>query len=54
MNQITFALRLIHHHRHKLTRQQVKTLCGQAKAGDPHGALKGLAALVERGREKDG
>ena len=32
--------------RHKLTRQQYKTLRGQVLAGDPAGAMKGLEKLL--------
>lgn len=54
MNRIDYALKTIGRHRDKLTRQQVKTLCGQAKAGNTEAALKGLARLLERGRGADG
>lgn len=39
---------------HHLTRQQFKTLMGQAKAGDPDAAMKGLNKILEKEREKNG
>lgn len=50
MVSVEAALRAIKKHRDKLTRQQIKTLCGQAKAGNTAAALKGLDRLLERGR----
>lgn len=43
--------RLKHEHKHRrLTRQQYRTLCGQALAGDTVGAEKGLRKILLRGR----
>lgn len=36
-------------HRERLTKQQYKTICGQAMAGDIVGANKGLIKLLSRG-----
>ena len=49
MSRIDYALKIIGRHRDKLTRQQIKTLCGQAKAGNTAAALRGLDKLLERG-----
>ena len=54
MTRIDYALKVIGKHRDKLTRQQVKTLCGQAKAGNTEAALKGLARLLEKGEQAVG
>ena len=35
--------------RHKLTKQQYKTLKGQIIAGDSDGAMRGLVAILMRG-----
>ena len=48
---IAQALRLIGQHRNELTRQQVRTLCGQAIAGDVSGAIKGLYKIIENKRK---
>lgn len=50
MTRIDYAMKTIGKHRDKLTRQQVKTLCGQAKAGNPDAALKGLDKLLTKER----
>lgn len=42
------AMELIKAHRDKLTRQQLRTLKGQCKAGDIDGALKGLHRILKR------
>lgn len=34
---------------HRLTRQQRRTIKGQAKAGDVKGAMKGLKRILKRG-----
>lgn len=34
--------------RGELTRQQARTIMGQAKHGDPEGAMRGLQRLYER------
>ena len=39
---------IIKEYRHLLTRQQVKTLNGQIKAGNEEGALKGLTKILKR------
>ena len=48
MSRIDYALKVIGKHRDKLTRQQIKTLCGQAKAGNPDAALRGLDKLLAK------
>lgn len=48
------ALRTIEQHRRQLTRQQFRTLMGQAKAGNPDAALRGLDKILKRGQEKNG
>ena len=48
------ALRTIEAHRRQLTRQQFRTLMGQAKAGNPDAALRGLDKIIKRGAEKNG
>ena len=42
------AYHLLRLSRKKLTRQQHKTLCGQIRAGDVTGAVKGLEKLLKR------
>ena len=42
------ALEVIKAHKNKLTRQQLRTLKGQCKAGDIDGALKGLNRILGR------
>ena len=49
MGRIDYALKIIGKHRLELTRQQVKTLCGQAKAGNTTAALKWLEKLLSKG-----
>lgn len=49
MSRIDYALKIIGKHRLELTRQQLKTLCGQAKAGNTAAALRGLEKLLARG-----
>ena len=47
MNEVNAgALIRLKHARHKLTRQQYKTLQGQVYAGDPDGAMRGLRKLL--------
>lgn len=48
MGTIDQALRTIDQHRRHLTRQQFRTLWGQAKAGNPDAALRGLAKILKR------
>lgn len=45
------AFHLLRLSRKKLTRQQHKTLCGQVRAGDIAGAMKGLEKLLKRNLE---
>lgn len=40
------AMEVIKAHKDKLTRQQLRTLKGQCKAGDIDGALKGLHKIL--------
>ncbi len=40
-------LRLLRNHRRTLTRQQIKTIRGQALAGDVEGAAKGLSKILK-------
>ena len=42
------AYRTIREYRDKLTRQQVKTLVGQIKAGQADAAMNGLAKILDR------
>lgn len=43
-----WAERYIMQYRHILTRQQLKTLIGQVKAGDPDGAIRGLNTIKQK------
>lgn len=43
---ISETIRAIKHYHSSLTRQQFSTLCGQAKAGNPEAALRGLHRLL--------
>lgn len=54
MRNNEWALRTIEQHRRQLTRQQFKTLMGQAKAGDPDAAMKGLQRLLLRRTGNEG
>ena len=47
------ALLLLKKHRHLLTRQQIQTIKGQALAGDPSGAMRGLRKLLEQKRHNE-
>ena len=47
--EINNALSLLKIYRVRLTDQQYKTLRGQALAGDPDGAIKGLKTLLRKG-----
>ena len=40
--------KLLKQYRHLLTRQQIKTINGQDKAGDEEGALKGLEKILRK------
>jgi len=44
--RIIAVLRIIRAHSKSLTRQQIKTLRGQALSGDVDGAMKGLAKIL--------
>jgi hypothetical protein len=48
MNQIEATLNTLLRHKKRLTKQQFRTLWGQAKAGDPDAAMKGLEKLMAR------
>lgn len=41
-----FVYDLLSRHRDRLTRQQMKTLRGQIKAGDTEGAMQGLSKIL--------
>ena len=45
---MTVALIKIRRNKHKLTRQQIRTLKGQVFSGDIEGAMKGLNKLIAR------
>ena len=49
---ITVALMEIRQHRHRLTRQQIRTIKGQVLSGDIEGAMRGLNKLI--GGERNG
>lgn len=42
------AMQLIKAHQDKLTRQQLRTLKGQCRAGDIDGAIRGLYRILGR------
>ena len=46
--RIIAVLRIIRAHCESLTRQQIKTLRGQAISGNVDGAMKGLKRLIAR------
>lgn len=48
MTEQAQAFKVIEAHRHQLTRQQLQTLRGQVKAGNPDAALRGLDKILER------
>lgn len=48
MNKLNEALRAIKANAGNLTRQQMKTLRGQALSGDIDGAIKGLERILGR------
>ena len=48
----TGALMLLRNTKHRLTKQQYKTLRGQVLAGDPDGAIKGLRNILQRRAER--
>ena len=48
----TGALILLKNTKHRLTKQQYKTLRGQVLAGDPDGAVRGLRNILQRRAER--
>lgn len=48
MRRDTEAYLLVRRYRAHLTRQQVRTLVGQIKAGNADGAMNGLSKILER------
>lgn len=48
MKEMREALSTLKEYRHELTRQQVRTLAGQIKAGQPDAAMNGLAKILDR------
>ena len=42
------VMKMLKAHRNELTRQQLRTLKGQALAGDTDGAIKGLKKILQR------
>lgn len=48
----TGALMILRNTKHRLTKQQFRTLRGQILAGDPDGAMKGLRNLLQRRAER--
>lgn len=42
------ALKQIRSYKHRLTRQQMRTLKGQVLAGDVDGAMRGLNKLIRK------
>lgn len=44
------TIKLIEKNKHKMTKQQYKTLRGQCRAGDIGGAIKGLYRILRRRR----
>lgn len=48
MTRLSVTLQAIKANAGRLTRQQVKTLRGQALAGDIDGAIKGLEKILKR------
>jgi hypothetical protein len=48
------AIREIERRRPALTIQEVRTLRGQAKAGDTDAAMRGLAKILNRRRNRHG
>lgn len=47
--ELTEFTELLRQSRHRFTRQQCRTLKGQALAGDVNGAVKGLRRILKRG-----
>lgn len=52
MTMIDVAIKKIKAYRDTLSKQQVRTLCGQARAGDTEAALKGLETILNRRHTK--
>lgn len=50
----TGALMLLRNTKHRLTKQQYKTIRGQILAGDPDGAIKGLRNILKRRADRMG
>ena len=48
----TGALMLLRNTKHRLTKQQYKTIRGQILAGDLDGAIKGLRNVLQRRAER--
>lgn len=48
MNQLEATLNTLLRHKRRLTKQQFRTLWGQAKAGDPDAASRGLEKILRR------
>ena len=46
--RVEMIRKLLKQYRHLLTRQQIKTINGQDKAGDKEGALKGLQKILRK------
>lgn len=46
------ALMLLKNTKHRLSKQQFRTLRGQILAGDPDGAMKGLKNILQRRMKK--
>lgn len=46
------AIMLLRNTKHRLSKQQYKTLRGQILAGDPDGAIKGLRNILKRRAER--
>lgn len=46
------TIKLLERNKHRLTRQQFKTLRGQCLAGDTEGAKKGFYRLMKKREEK--
>ena len=49
--EVKTAMAILHRHRDRLTRQQIKTLRGQILHGDADGAIKGLVWMMRRENE---
>ena len=47
------AYELLRRSRHRLTKQQYRTLSGQIRAGEAEAAVKGLETIIKRNLRKD-